>query len=251
MWCDGSDPAFQRERLKAMRTKESASNDAELTGIIRFESHDELKYSMRSIHAYLPWVHRIFIVTNKQRPHWLKVHPKVTIVDHSEIIPAELLPTFNSVTIGSYITRINGLSEHFLLFNDDVFINRLLSEGDFFKKGKPIVWINHHRTKLDTRRRNELIEREKDLWMKTLLRAWSTFSEKNETNVPFFMPAHSVVAYTKSIFDSCINKYPELNKVNSSTFRTGEEISRHLFSYEMIYFHKCPFVKIIKKTSPS
>ena len=81
------------------------------------------------------------LITNKQRPTWLKEHPKITVVDHTEIIPSELLPTFSSVVIENYLTKIPGLNEHFLYFNDDMFINRHLSPREFFDGDKPIVWM--------------------------------------------------------------------------------------------------------------
>ena len=104
----------------------------ELNGMVRFENHDELRYSLRSVFENLPWINHIYLITNKQRPTWLKEHPKITVVDHTEIIPSELLPTFSSVVIENYLTKIPGLNEHFLYFNDDIFINRHLSPREFF-----------------------------------------------------------------------------------------------------------------------
>lgn len=49
----------------------------------RFEDNDELRYSLRSVEKYAPWVRHIFIVTNGQIPHWLDLeNPRVTIVTH-------------------------------------------------------------------------------------------------------------------------------------------------------------------------
>ena len=63
----------------------------------------ELKYSLRSIGLYAPWVRKIFIVTDNQVPEWLDTaHPKIQIVDHSEILPEESRPCFNSVIIENF-----------------------------------------------------------------------------------------------------------------------------------------------------
>ena len=49
----------------------------------RFEDNEELRYSLRSLEQYAPWVRRIFIVTNGQIPHWLNLdNPRVSIVTH-------------------------------------------------------------------------------------------------------------------------------------------------------------------------
>ncbi|HXF28634.1 MAG TPA: stealth conserved region 3 domain-containing protein, partial [Chlamydiales bacterium] len=104
----------------------------------RFRNRNELKYSMRSIHCFMPWVNHIYIVTFGQTPQWLKNHPKVTIVDHKEIFknPNDL-PTFNSHAIEANLHHIPGLSERYIYFNDDVFVADIMKEEDFFtRKGK-------------------------------------------------------------------------------------------------------------------
>ena len=52
------------------------------------------------------------------------------MVNHSDIIPKEFLPTYNSNVIDSYLYRIPGLSDIFLYFNDDVFLRSLLQPSD-------------------------------------------------------------------------------------------------------------------------
>lgn len=44
------------------------------------------------------------------------------------------------------------------------------------------------------------------------------------------------------MIDSTLNKYPEIQLANRSPFRTGNEISRVFFSYEMIFNHDCQYV---------
>ena len=99
----------------------------------RYESHDELKYSLRSINQYMPWVHRIYIVSNCNPPAWLNTsHEKIVWVDHHEIIDEKYLPTFNSHVIESFLHRIKGLADNFVYFNDDVFVNTIKHKTDFF-----------------------------------------------------------------------------------------------------------------------
>ena len=70
--------------------------------------NEELRYSLRSVELYAPWIRRIFIVTNGQIPSWLNMsHPKVEVVPHSRIFPnSSHLPTFSSPAIESNIHRI-------------------------------------------------------------------------------------------------------------------------------------------------
>ncbi|MFJ9753132.1 stealth conserved region 3 domain-containing protein, partial [Streptomyces chartreusis] len=57
---------------------------------------------------------------------------KGSVVDHQEILPADALPVFNSHAIESRLHHIPGLPEHYLYFNDDVFINRPVRAEHFF-----------------------------------------------------------------------------------------------------------------------
>lgn len=49
----------------------------------RFSDNDELKYSLRSLQLYAPWIRNIYIVTNGQIPRWLNLkHPRIRIITH-------------------------------------------------------------------------------------------------------------------------------------------------------------------------
>ncbi len=97
------------------------------------QSRDELRYSMRSVWANCGWARRIFVVTAGHTPScWLTNHPDVQVIDHSAILPADALPTFNSHAIEASLHRIPGLSEHFVYFNDDMLVGRPLRPEVFF-----------------------------------------------------------------------------------------------------------------------
>jgi Stealth protein CR2, conserved region 2/Stealth protein CR3, conserved region 3/Stealth protein CR4, conserved region 4/Stealth protein CR1, conserved region 1 len=90
----------------------------------------------RSVHAFAPWVRRIFIATDSPVPEWLAPHPKVTIVhaeDHFTDLSA--LPVYNSHAVETQLHHIPGLAEHFLYSNDDMFFGRALSPTMFFSPG--------------------------------------------------------------------------------------------------------------------
>lgn len=133
-WVDGTDPAWlarKREAVEAQsgdRLTEAAADD------LRFASHDELRHSLRSLEQYAPWIRHVHIVTDRQVPDWLdRDHPWISVVDHREIAPTEaVLPTFNSQAIEANLHRIHGLSEHFLYFNDDMFLSSPVAPEAFF-----------------------------------------------------------------------------------------------------------------------
>ncbi|MFI8927949.1 stealth conserved region 3 domain-containing protein [Streptomyces sp. NPDC053474] len=132
-WVDDSDPAWRAARAAALGGgADGASAD---TGAVRFRNRDELRYSLRSLAMYAPWVRHVYLVTAGQVPAWLDAdHPGLTVVDHRDLFadPDGCLPTFNSHAIETQLHRIEGLSEHFLYFNDDMFLGRPTSPDTFF-----------------------------------------------------------------------------------------------------------------------
>ena len=72
------------------------------------------------------------VVSNKEQvPEWLD-QSKVHVVLHEDIIPKELLPTFNSTTIEMFLHKIPGLAEHFIYSNDDMMPMNKMDVHDFF-----------------------------------------------------------------------------------------------------------------------
>jgi hypothetical protein len=129
-WVDGTDPEWQRRRAQV--TGESYHEES--ASEARFLSRDELRYSLRSVHANAPWVRNIYLVTDDQTPEWLDTsRPNLHVVSHKEIFSdPSVLPVFNSHAIESQLHHIDGLAEHFIYFNDDMFIGRPLSPQAFF-----------------------------------------------------------------------------------------------------------------------
>ncbi|MEU2956463.1 stealth family protein [Streptomyces xanthochromogenes] len=129
-WVDGSDPAWLERRSRFSGT----SYHAEAANAARYADHDELRYSLRSLDMYAPWIRTIYLVTDDQTPAWLDTSvPGIQVVSHRDIFrDTSVLPTFNSHAIESQLHHIDGLSEHFLYFNDDVFLGSELSPKDFF-----------------------------------------------------------------------------------------------------------------------
>ncbi|WP_240982409.1 stealth family protein [Streptomyces sp. S3(2020)] len=131
-WVDGDDPAMAAKR----RAHQALSHDTiapRETGASRYTSHDELRYALRSLEMYAGFVRHVYLVTDSQIPDWLDPRAAgLTVIDHRDILPADALPVFNSHAIESRLHHIPGLSEHYLYFNDDVFINRPVRAEHFF-----------------------------------------------------------------------------------------------------------------------
>ena len=109
----------------------------DMTSNNRFRDNQELRYSLRSIWKYAPWVRHVFIVTNGHVPNWLNLdHPRLTLISHADIFPNKShLPTFSSPAIESHLHRIPGLAKKFIYFNDDVMLGNHISPDDFVTHG--------------------------------------------------------------------------------------------------------------------
>ncbi|MFE9456587.1 stealth family protein [Streptomyces californicus] len=135
-WVDDSDSEWRAEKDAVRRslTADSSRLHEQADNNARYTSRDELRYSLRSIHQYAPWVRNIFLVTAGQIPGWLDTDVAgLTVVDHRAIFSdPTALPTYNSHAIESQLHHIPGLSDHFLYLNDDVFFGRPVQPGHFF-----------------------------------------------------------------------------------------------------------------------
>lgn len=138
LWVDGNDPKWRLKRALAharLGAKQRAEMAAHSNVEGRFRDNHELRYSLRALERFYPQHGHVYLVTDAQVPHWLRRSDRVTVIDHKELIPAASLPTFDSGNIESYLHRIEGLSERFFYFNDDVFFGAPVRINDWFYEG--------------------------------------------------------------------------------------------------------------------
>jgi len=132
-WVDDTDPQWQKKKAEYTGTDFQEGNTE-----VRYRDWDTLKYWFRGVEKFAPWVRYVYFVTDNQKPEWLNLeHPKLKWVKHTDFIPAEYLPTFSCQAIEWNLHRIEGLSENFVFFNDDVFLIRDTKPEDFFVDGLP------------------------------------------------------------------------------------------------------------------
>lgn len=230
LWCDGSDPSFIKQKNETFN-RFHLSLDQDNVGDLRFADNEELRFSLRSLWINVPWINHIYIVTNEQIPRWLKEHPKITIVDHKQIIPKELLPTFNSVVIEMFVHLIPGLQEKYLLLNDDVFVRNPVTPSFFFHKNLPIVRLkeaeDHFPTNVSSAQ-NFLSDPSNPSFEKTQVRALLLAWKKYGVSKPLVL-THTVDSFTKAAVRNTLRTFPQILSRNESPFRNGEEIQRLIF----------------------
>ena len=132
-WVDGGDPEWTAKRERYATTDPDHRNPS------RFRDWELLKYLFRGIDKFAPWAGNVFFVSDGQIPEWLDTAaPRLKIIDHKDYIPEEYLPVFSANPIELNFHRIEGLSEQFVVFNDDMFLTAETQEDMFFRDGMPV-----------------------------------------------------------------------------------------------------------------
>ena len=119
--------------------------------------NEELKFSVRSIFKYVPWVRKIFIIMPNEKVRFFKsyeeIKDKFIYVKDKDLIGFD---TSNSAIFQFNLFRLKdyGLSENFIYMDDDYFFGKELKKSDFFyydeeiKKVVPFI-ITHDLKEID------------------------------------------------------------------------------------------------------
>ncbi|MEE3035436.1 MAG: Stealth CR1 domain-containing protein [Bacteroidota bacterium] len=139
-WVNGNDLEYQK-KLSDFKNTEKFYKSAGL--LSRYKQIGEINLCVKSILKFAPFVRKIFIVTDQQNPKIkIKKKEEIILVDHKDIFKGyeNFLPTFNIRTIEAAFHRIKNLSEHFIYFNDDMFLIKPTTIYNWFNKDfKPII----------------------------------------------------------------------------------------------------------------
>jgi hypothetical protein len=217
-WVDGSSPEYiaaRRAQQKGVVLGEGDDHEA------RFRQINELKYALRSVYMFAPWIRRIFIATDSPAPEWLAEHPSVTIVRSEEFFsdPA-VLPTHNSQAVECQLHNIEGLSEHFLYSNDDMFFGRPVGPDMFFTPGGITKFIEAE-TRIglgDNDAERSGFENAARVNRKLL---WNRFGRITTRHLE-----HTAAPLRRSVVSRMESEFPdEFRKTAASRFRAADNIS--------------------------
>lgn len=237
LWVDGSDPAFMNERACWAR-KENCENAAS-NHVARFVQNDELRYVLRSVEKNLPWVRYVWLVTNGQQPTWLNVqHKKLKLISHTDFMPPNCLPTFNSCAITISLYKIKELAEHFLLANDDTFIWRPTPKQFFFPAEnqvnnfyKKATWINHP----------------EGIYRNMLLYSQRLMSRRFPKTPAPLEPHHNINGYLKSVCKDAWKLFArELKHTQHTRFRGPAHLNGWIFQAVSLVIGKGHWVEVKK-----
>lgn len=246
-WVDGNDLLWQERKEKySLGANKTLNSDA------RFRDWDIFKYWFRAVERYAPWVNKIFLITEGHIPDWLNLkHPKLVHIKHSDYIDSQYLPTFNSNVIELNIQNIKDLSDKFVLFNDDMFINNYVTSEDFFLSGLPrdcgifSPIVPHYGCSASIVLNNlEIINKyfnQRDVLKKSFSRFYNLKYKKhlikNICTFPWkpilgFYDNHIPVSYNRSYFQKVLDlENNEIKKLYTHRFRQKDDISHWLIRY--------------------
>lgn len=249
MWVDGNDPAWRAKR-QAITGHVETQTSADCKG--RYVDNGELKYSLRSIELYAPWIRKIFIVTDNQVPEWLDTsNPKIQIVDHTEIMPPEALPCFNSTVIEHFLYRIPGLSEHFLLANDDTLLNCPVTPETFFEAdGLPIFRMTKKRCrKLWLWVREHVLKKELNNHLRIIANAAKLVEERYGVYYGS-RTHHNIDAYNRSDYERTYETFKDaIRPTLPNHVRKPNDIHRHIYTYAALAEKRAHLQYVDKFTS--
>lgn len=241
-----NDPKWKADFAKYRGKIDNSKNEISEA---RFRDHGFLKYWFRGVEQFAPWVRKVHFVTCGQKPEWLNVnHPKLSLIDHSDYIPAQFLPVFNSSLIEIYLHKIPGLADQFVYFNDDFFIIDSLSKDRFFTGGLPndIAAFRHNSgiglwskcLKNNIRIINERFDKktvqqqDHDKWFHPSYGKKSNLTRLLKPYGKFvtLITPHNAQPYLKSTFEE-VWEYAgnKLTSVSKNRFRSPEDYTQELF----------------------
>ena len=136
-YIDLSDPLLKRDGIKHIK---------------KDEDNGELKYCLRSILRFIPWVRKIFILMPNEKVSFLKpineINDKIVYIKDKDLLGFDS-ESSTSFQYALFKLKNFGITDNFLLMDDDYFIGRKLKKTDFFyfdeitNKVVPIVTTMH------------------------------------------------------------------------------------------------------------
>lgn len=245
-WVDGSDPNWLAEKEQYTP---GSNTDARVN---RYREWGLLRYWFRGVEKFAPWVNQVHFITWGHLPEWLNAdNAKLHVVNHGDYIPSKYLPVFSANPIELNMHRIEGLAEHFIYFNDDMYLIDEVKPEHFFRNGLPVdtateVALRFFPGGIDHIIGNDMLvlnrNFSKDEVIKQNKKKWFSFKApkatlKNLYMLPMkgfsaFANPHIPYPYLKSTLEEVWQKEPEiLDETSSHRFRSNEDVNQWLFRY--------------------
>ena len=217
------------------------------------EDNEELKYSVRSILEYIPWVRKIFILMPNEKVKYFKpydeIKEKIVYVKDIDVLGYESANIY-AFTFNLFRLEKFGLSNNFIYMDDDFFIGKELKKTNFFyydENEKRVVpsLLNSDFNELNkekTLTNYQNVYKTKDTlapqcfmaWILSLLSTQKFFIDyyKNMSLIKP-TPTHNAISYNiqdlKEIYELVVNNYEYANETLNS-------VERHILTLQTQHF---------------
>lgn len=255
-WVDGSDNNWLTKKNERMGIGAGVDTEDSFNAKNRYRDFGLFKYWFRAVEKNAPWVHKVYLVTDNQVPTFLNSqYDKVKIIDHKQIISSRYLPTFDSSAIELNLHKIPEIADHFVMFNDDFFINQPVHKRDFFTKDGKAKDTVGQSIIMPTQEYDHMIVNNVKLINNSyskrsiLRRDWAVFFNPLQGPKIFFLnfflsvfpkftrlyDPHTAVSIIKSDMEDAASKFkPSFLNTLKSPFRSNDDISIQVIRYYQI-----------------
>ncbi|KAN0037690.1 hypothetical protein ACTFIV_003043 [Dictyostelium citrinum] len=223
-WVNGSDPDHMEIKKQVMFNKTGKEyKDFEPH---RYRDIGGLKYSLRSVRKYAPWIRNIYIITANQIPTWFNFNKpeNVKFIFHKNYYGnISHLPTYSSNSIESNFWNLpNEVSNCFLYLNDDVFFNKPVNRSDYFYDDdyNQMIYEIKERTQFyDEHRQLEPYAKSFAYSNSILNKIWGQDQRR-------FLPDHGIQVYNKKIWLMIHDELFDygLDQTSSNRFRESSDL---------------------------
>lgn len=239
---DSSEEVWMKNMLAGFTSEDHTTNSVLSTftnkgSMIRynfFYDYGTLRYVLRGIDKYMPYVKNIFLLVSniEQVPDYIDTSRVIPVL-HKDFIPEKFLPTYNSTTIEMFMNRVPGLDDEFVYFNDDMIPVNPISYEELFKNGVPCINFeeNNRDPKVMTYRQCVISfnEAKNSVSMKT--------GKDIEYNGPVMIPVHSPVSMLRSVMDEYSNqdRFENMMDFYISSTRQPRNLTQYYWS-NLLFF---------------
>ena len=226
------------------------------------EDNEELRYCVRSILQYIPWIRKIFILMPNEKVKYFKpiyeIDNKIIYVKDKDLIGFD---SANSVVFQLQLFNMVkfGLSENFILMDDDYFFGKPIKKTDFFyydeenKKVVPSVVTDDFTEMIKTEvlkeyyklygKRKAIKPQTFNAWKITQLASFKLLLDQFPSPLINAGFSHNAIPLNvndlKEIYDLIKNKYQHAKDILSSKTRTLFDLQpQSLFSSYVLNIKK-------------
>jgi len=121
--------------MKYIDLSDKELNRTGIHQIKKDEDSGELRYSIRSILQYLPWVRKIFIVMPNERVKFLRpideIKEKIVYINDKDLMGFDCANIY-AFLFNFYKLKQFGVTDNFIYMDDDYYIGKEFNKSDFF-----------------------------------------------------------------------------------------------------------------------